>query len=596
MTRREWSKVRRVFAAASHLQGASRRAYLQRERLTTEIRREINSLLAQHDKAEDLPGVYSSVGGRILSHYEIFERIGEGGMGMVYRAQDNLLGRSLALKVLQPWAMGSSVSQEHLIAEARAASALNHPNIVTVYEVGNAEGVWFIAMEHVLGKTLDRWIPRQGAPIQKAIDCAAQIADALAAAHDTGIVHGDLKPANVMVTNSGRVKVLDFGLARTLRQPGTGEKNPSPHADALGRFGTKAYMAPEQLQNPDAKPDPPSDIFTFGLILHEMLTGQHAFGNGTRDQVVDAIRTKLPAPLPHSVPAPLTRVVKRCLEKHPKRRFNSMREVYSALTNCQGIRGGRRSQPRPMSEVDDSGNVFELVATLERLGFHNIAKSRRALTELADALEHDASEDDRQAAMSALKELIQTNVDADGNVVPAAVRELRKLALDVIKIATGDRVNLCFGDHDFEFLDLYGMNFAGQKLNGLSFKQCFLVEVNFNGSDLSHASFLHAHLRNTDFASANLRNADLTGADWFNALNLTEPQLRSVQSDTLAECPADLQEMHKYLANHYLVPFESWSAHVQEQLKRAWGQYLRPDGLRAVANRLKSGVRAYRRD
>src|SRR5450756_266903 len=152
--------------------------------------------------------------GQTIAHYEIVEKLGAGGMGVVYRARDTHLDRFVAIKVLPPGKVADAERKARFVQEAKAASALNHPNIVTIYDIDEADGVHFIAMEHVAGKTLHESIPRKGLPVNQALKCAVQIADALAKAHSAGIIHRDLKPGNVMVTGGGLVKVLDFGLAK----------------------------------------------------------------------------------------------------------------------------------------------------------------------------------------------------------------------------------------------------------------------------------------------------------------------------------------------------------------------------------------------
>ena len=185
-----------------------------------------------------------------------------------------------------------------------------------------------------------------------------------------------------------------------------------------------------------------------------------------------------------------------------------------------------------------------------------------------------------EAVTSALKDLILSIGDFQGRVIPAPVRDLRKRALELIKISTQSDLRRCFADHDLEFLDLYGTDFAGQPLGGFSFKGCFLVEASFRGCDLNRASFADANIRNVDFGGAALSGADFTDADWFNAVGLTESQLASIRPDTLLDCPRDMAAMHRFLSRHYVVPFEAWAPRLQDQLKTAWEQYLRPNGLR----------------
>jgi hypothetical protein len=190
----------------------------------------------------------------------------------------------------------------------------------------------------------------------------------------------------------------------------------------------------------------------------------------------------------------------------------------------------------------------------------------------------------REAATSALKDLILT-LDDFGGGIPPSVREVRKWALDVLKILTQNSLSRCFKDRELEHIDLYGMNFAGQTLMGISFRGSFLVETSFEACHLGKASFAGAYIRNVRFAEADLSGADFTDADWFNALALTESQLQSSRIETLMDCPVSLEEMHRYLEARYGLPFQAWSAQVQDQLKTAWSEYLRPKGLRdAVAS------------
>ena len=186
----------------------------------------------------------------------------------------------------------------------------------------------------------------------------------------------------------------------------------------------------------------------------------------------------------------------------------------------------------------------------------------------------------RETVTSALVDLILTVADFGGQPVPGQVRGLRIMALELLKVAAQGNLSPHFKDHALEYLDLYGMNFESLRLNGISFKGCFLLEADFRHSTLIEASFAGASLRNVNFAEANLSDADLTDADWFNALGFTESQLKAVRQETLMACPADVDAMHCYLENHYVVPFSAWPTRIQEQLETAWSEYLRPQGLR----------------
>ena len=219
--------------------------------------------------------------GARLGSYEVVSLIGAGGMGEVYRARDTRLGREVAIKVLPADRVSDADRRRRFVQEAQAASALNHPHIITIYEIESADGNDFIVMEYVRGKSLDALIPRQGMRLNEALRIAIAVADALAAAHARGIIHRDLKPANVIVGTDGAVKVLDFGLAKLTADADTPEED-SPtltsHAlvSAPGTIaGTAAYMAPEQAigRTVDAR----ADIFSFGAMLYEMVTGSRAF-------------------------------------------------------------------------------------------------------------------------------------------------------------------------------------------------------------------------------------------------------------------------------------------------------------------------------
>src|SRR5262245_5497015 len=216
--------------------------------------------------------------GKTISHYRILEKLGEGGMGVVYKARDTHLDRLVALKVLPPEKVPDAERKRRFVQEAKAASALNHPNIITIYDMDQVGDVNFIAMEYVAGKALSELIPQNGMKLNDALKYSIQIADALARAHEGGIVHRDLKPGNVMVSREGLVKVLDFGLAKLIDVEPADDSRVTVTASktAAGTvIGTAAYMSPEQAQG--HKVDARSDIFSFGAVLYELLTGRRAF-------------------------------------------------------------------------------------------------------------------------------------------------------------------------------------------------------------------------------------------------------------------------------------------------------------------------------
>jgi formylglycine-generating enzyme required for sulfatase activity/dienelactone hydrolase len=283
-----------------------------------------------------------------ISHYRIEGEIGRGGMGIVYRAVDTKLGRPVAIKVLPPDATagvggaadspgGSSKTERHLrfLQEARSASALNHPNIVTIYEVDEHEGTTFIAMELVEGTPLDKLLGKGPLPITTALDYAAQIAAALEAAHAAGIIHRDIKPANIVIAAGGRAKVLDFGLAK-LTERRAGDATITGVATVAGTImGTAAYMSPEQAQG--ERLDARSDIFSFGAVLYEMLAGRRPFAGSSDVGVITAILRDTPAPI-HTVrpdiPADVEPIVMRALAKDPAQRYESAAAMRADLATA----------------------------------------------------------------------------------------------------------------------------------------------------------------------------------------------------------------------------------------------------------------------
>jgi serine/threonine-protein kinase len=267
--------------------------------------------------------------GQRISHYQILEKLGEGGMGVVYKARDTHLDRFVAIKVLPPEKVADPERKRRFVQEAKAASALNHPNIITIHDIVYEEGIDFIVMEFVPGKTLGELIGRKGLKLSETLKHSIQIADALARAHAAGIVHRDLKPSNIMGDEHALVKVLDFGLAK-LTEP-IGPEAPTVTArTAEGTIvGTVAYMSPEQAEG---KPvDARSDIFSFGAVLYEMVTGRRAFQGDTNLSTLAAIIHKEPAPLSGEMPRDLNRLIARCLRKDLGRRFQHMGDVKVAL-------------------------------------------------------------------------------------------------------------------------------------------------------------------------------------------------------------------------------------------------------------------------
>ncbi len=300
----------------------------------------------------------SSLAGRTLAHYRISTAIGAGGMGEVYRATDTKLARDIALKVLPPAMAHDPDRLARFQREARAVAALNHPNVVTVYSVEECDNVHFITMELIEGQPLDRLISANGLPSDRIIEIAGAIAEALSAAHEKGIVHRDLKPANVMVTNEGRVKVLDFGLAKDVGgETANGATMASAGYTHAGMvMGTPAYMSPEQVSGRPL--DHRSDIFSFGVMLHEMATGRRPFeGNSSAELISSILRDSPPSvtELRPELPSDIARVIRRCLEKEPRHRLQTARDVGNEFRDLSRVTALASTSTARATVAADSG-------------------------------------------------------------------------------------------------------------------------------------------------------------------------------------------------------------------------------------------------
>lgn len=286
--------------------------------------------------------------GTRLGRFEILTPLGQGGMGEVYRARDARLGRDVAIKILSPALHADPLAVGRFEQEARAASALQHPAIVTVFDAGTEQGQPYLVTELLDGATLRRRLTAGALPLREAIDIAIQTADGLGAAHRAGIVHRDIKPENLFLTRKGAIKILDFGIARLTTRPPVDAADATVAATSPGMLmGTAGYMAPEQARGADV--DSRADIFAFGCVLHEMLTGQRAFTRGTSVDTIAAILNdpSPELPPPPAVPAPLARIAQRCLQKAPDDRFQSAVDLTFALTSVRDDLGGRATATGP---------------------------------------------------------------------------------------------------------------------------------------------------------------------------------------------------------------------------------------------------------
>ena len=372
-----------------------------------------------------------------------------------------------------------------------------------------------------------------------------------------------------MVTDSGRVKLLDFGLAKELAS-GDGEARSNKEYP----FGTAIWLSPEQLADSGLGADRRSEIFSFGLILHQMLSGHHPFGPGGREEVTTAIQFRAPKPLATEVPVSVATIIERCLEKNADQRFQAMEEVLAALKA-----GARVNAIEGVPKTTESLNQQQIRDVLGRIEYKNVARSRQALKELERILRASPDTQIRESINRALRELILT-VEPDNNGAPPSVRKVRRLTFEVLKISAEGNLSPLFSEGELETLDLYAMDFSDTQVSGVSFNTCFLPYANFRNADLTGSSFQGSWVRNACFTEANLTNADLSNMDWFNAVGFSERQLLSTLQDTVLDCPRDLEALHSFVEVRYRFPFESWQVHVQQEIKRTWNEYLRPGGLR----------------
>ena len=465
-----WTTVKRIHQSALDIDPSERAAFVDSSCGGDEtLRREVQSLLTYAAEAESFlerpavdiaptpPGESqeATLVGRNLSHYQVLSLLGAGGMGEVYLARDPRLDRTVALKILPGELAADEDRMQRFTREAKAASALNHPNVATIYDVGESDGISFIVMEHVEGETLLARISRRMTS-HEVVDIAVQAADALDLAHAKGITHRDIKPANLMLTHRGHVKVLDFGVAKMARgdEPiRDGDWSVEPRTAIGSVIGSGPHMSPEQIAGNGV--DPRSDIFSLGTVIFQMATGQLPFSGATRGEMMDHILHSAPAPITRlnpEMPLELERIAFKCLEKSASDRYQSARELLTDLWPLKRQLDAKRPMldsarfqflERPVTIDDEppaaeayelvargwahlrSGSFFELsgavsafLAATEVAPAYAAAHAGLALTKVAQATAHDVPhlEAFAEARTAALRALALDDQSADAQV------------------------------------------------------------------------------------------------------------------------------------------------------------------------------------
>ena len=347
-----WQQIERLYHSTLKVEPSQRATFLREACADDEVlRREVESLLAQQKQAEsfiEAPALEQakrmvenrtgSLVGQQIGSFKVLSLLGVGGMGEVYLAEDRRLDRTVAIKILPAELASDADRMRRFALEAKAASAFKHPNVATIYEIGECGGVHFIAMEYIEGQTLTAKIGGRPLTPSEIVDIGLQVADALDEAHSKGITHRDIKPANIMITPRGQLKVLDFGLAKITRPEGQAVTDLSTvvSTETGVVMGTVQYMSPEQVLGQEM--DHRTDIFSLGVVLYEMATGRLPFAGTSSSETTDRILHGQPdaiARFNYSVPPELERIVRKCLEKDRERRYQSARELLIDLKNLK---------------------------------------------------------------------------------------------------------------------------------------------------------------------------------------------------------------------------------------------------------------------
>ncbi len=422
MTPERWEKIDDLLQSALRRDPRERARFLEEAcKGDDELRREVESLIASSERGESFLTVPvledgaatiddpTGMIGRRIGFYQILSPLGAGGMGEVYLAQDTRLGRKVALKILPSSFTCNEQRLRRFQQEARTASALNHPNIITIFDIGEADSIQYIATEYIDGETLRQAIARGYLTLSSILDIAIQIASALAAAHAAGIAHRDIKPENIMLRGDGILKVLDFGLAKLTEQQTSGDLAAAENVrtDPGTRMGTANYMSPEQARGREV--DARSDIFSFGVVLYEMIAGRNPFKGETISHVLVSIMERNPLPLNHyaeETPAELQRIVSKSLRKEREERYQAIREMLVDLKdlNQELALQQRLERSAPLESSDEATDISDDEKTTLHVSYQTEAMTSAPLTPDGEIIPSDASEYKKSAAVETVEE------------------------------------------------------------------------------------------------------------------------------------------------------------------------------------------------